>query len=289
MSKLKPLAELSPHPGRPSPFALKMLRRWVRPITRLAFRPTLEGDEHLPKDRPFLLIANHSAGKGMAELLSFAALYPEQVGTEQPLAGYALSAGFDIWPLSAVHKELGSVPSTYKHAYEALEQGVPLLIFPGGDHETLRPIWQVHTVDFNQRKGFLKIARKANVPIVPMGIRNGHWTAPVLLRSKLLTKFAVIPTLIGLKRWCISLLGVIGSIAIAFVPLSLWARILLIWFWLSTPLMLAPFIPASLYFRIGKPIEVDELFNPNLNEEQSLQQAYDKVVGSIQELVSREA
>ncbi len=287
MKKRKSLKELSPHAGRPSSRALRWLRRWVRPWTRIAFRPTLLGQENLPKDRPFLLVANHSGGVGLAELMSFAALFPEQVGTERPLAGFALAIGFDFWPMSSIHRELGSVPSTYEHAYEALEQDVSLLVFPGGDFETLRPIWHVHKVDFNQRKGFLRIARKANVAIVPMGIRNGHWTAPVLFRSTWLTRLAIIPMTMGLKRWGVTLLGVLGAIALAFLPINVWLRAFLVWLWLSTPLMMLPFIPATLRFRIGSPLETDELFDKNLPEDQSLQQGYDKVVETIQALVNQ--
>jgi 1-acyl-sn-glycerol-3-phosphate acyltransferase len=55
-----------------------------------------------------------------------------------------------------------------------------VLIFPGGDHEAFRPVWQAYRVDMANRKGFLRIARRAWVPIVPLGIRGSQFALPIL-------------------------------------------------------------------------------------------------------------
>jgi 1-acyl-sn-glycerol-3-phosphate acyltransferase len=184
-------------PGVVSERAAAIAKRLVAPIVRACFRPTLEGSDNLPRDTPYLLVANHSAGVGLAELASLATLWLQHFGTSRPLAGFALPIGFALWPISALHRAIGSVPSTYAAAHHALSKGVPILVFPGGDHESLKPIWHVHRVDFCGRVGFLRIARDAGVPIVPLGIRNGAWTAPILLRSKLLATLLVTPRLMG--------------------------------------------------------------------------------------------
>ena len=168
-------------PGQLSPGLVRLSQRVVLPLVRLLFRPTLEGVGNLPRDRPFLLVANHSAGIGLAEIVSFFALYVRDAGADRPLAGFALPLGFHLPPLSLVLRAAGAIPSSFEAAASTLASGVPILVFPGGDHETLRPIWQAHRVDFGGRTGFLKIAREHGVPIAPMGIRGSHFTAPVLL------------------------------------------------------------------------------------------------------------
>jgi len=269
-------------PGQPSQGAVRFLKRVLRPVLAVVFRPTLEGLENLPAEGPCLLVGNHSAGIGLAELSCFAALYASEFGTRRPLAGFALPIGFRVWPLAAVHRLLGSVPSTYEGADEALSAGVPLLVFPGGDHETLRPVWQANRVDFGGRRGFLRIARKADVPVVPMGIHGGHYTAPILLRSKALAWALVVPRLLGVKRWGISLLGIIVAGLILAAPLVWPVRLLLVWLWLGSPLIFLPIVPWRIRFRIGRPLPPEELFQP---DDDDLAEALARVEAEVQKLV----
>jgi len=271
-------------PGRASDRFVRFLKGPAHAIIALLFRPTLEGWEHLPTDKPFLLVANHSAGLGLAELASFAVLYAGQFGNERPLAGFAHPLGFRFWPVTALHAELGTVPSTYEDAYRALEQGVPLLVFPGGDHETMRPIWQANRVDFGDRRGFLKIARTTRIPIVPMGIQGSHYTAPILFRARALAWIFILPRLLGVKRWCVSLLGLSGAILLSLLPIDLMWRLILAFIWLTSPLIFTPIIPWKIRFQIGAPIQPEELFAED-EEEEDLSDALARVEGSIQRLV----
>lgn len=269
--------------GAPTPRAVAFFSRFIRPVVAALFRPTLEGVEHLPPSGPFLLVSNHSAGLAIAEILSFGALYLERVGPARRLAGFAHPIGFQAWPTKQIHQELGSIPSTYEAALDALARGVPVLVFPGGDHESLRPLWQAHRVDFGGRVGFLRIAQRAGVPIVPMGIRGSHFTVPILWRSRALATLLLLPRLVwGGKRWALSLLGLLGSVAIALTPLPLVARAALIFLWLGTPLTMLPIIPATIRMRIGRPLAVSELFE---GEDPALEKALARVETAVQALV----
>lgn len=276
-------------PGVPAPSMVLAVRRYLEPVVRICHRPTLTGTEHLPRQGPFMLVANHSGGLGIAEITSFLALYLRDVGPDRPLAGFAHPVGFRVFPLSRALRSLGAIPSTYGAAEKALATGVPILVFPGGDHETLRPLWQAHRVDFGGRLGFLRIARAAGVPIVPMGIRGGHFTAPVLLRSKTLATALVAPRVLGSKRWAISLLGVIGAVLIALIaPVSWPIKAGLVWLWLGSPLVFTPWIPWTLRMRIGAPIPASELFGGGADsDDDELRAALDRVQSAVQALVDR--
>jgi 1-acyl-sn-glycerol-3-phosphate acyltransferase len=179
--------------GRLSPGMAWLLRRVIGPAVRFFHRPTLVGAERLPPG-PYLLVANHSGGMDASELFSFAQLWLARFGEERPLAGFAHPFGFGIWPLSTVMRSLGTIPSTYEHARDALARGVPLLCFPGGDYEITRPIWQAHRVQFGGRVGYLKVARAARVPVVPMGgSASGSLSGHLLAWAWLASPFPLFP------------------------------------------------------------------------------------------------
>jgi 1-acyl-sn-glycerol-3-phosphate acyltransferase len=268
------------NPGQVSPRFAGLIARFLLPLVRLLWRPTLTGTDHLPSG-PFLLVANHSAGVGFAELHCFAALYLHQVGAKRPLAGFALPIGFAVWPLSAIHRELGTIPSSYQAAAATLAQGVPILVFPGGDHESLQPIWHANRVDFARRLGFLKIARAAHVPIVPLGIRGGAMTAPLLWRANWLATLLVQPRLMGVKRWAISVLGLLGAVALAvWLPWSWPVRALCVWLWLGSPLTFLPWLPWTLRLRIGPALAPEALFGAG--DDARLPDALAKVQAAVQ-------
>jgi 1-acyl-sn-glycerol-3-phosphate acyltransferase len=248
-------------PGVIAPWVSRVSNSMLYPLVRLLFRARLRGIENLPHDKPFLLVANHSAGAGIAEIMSFIALYLRHAGSQRRLAGFALPQGFSVFPLSLLLRSIGAIPSTYDAAQQTVGQGVPILIFPGGDHETMRPVWQANRVDFGGRTGFLKIARDAGVPIVPLGIHGSHYTCPVFLRAQWLAWALVVPRLIGLKRWGISLTGLLGAVAIfACVPLAIEWRALIAWLWLGSPLVFLPIVPWRITMTIGAAIEPEQLY-----------------------------
>lgn len=268
---------------------LKVMLATVGRWATVFHRPAFEDAHHVPTDRPFLLVANHSGGLALSEIGCFVKLYIEQFGVETPLAGMAHPFGFVLWPYKIFINGLGAIPSTYAAAVGALEAGVPVLVFPGGDYEAARPVWQAGVVDFNNRRGFLKIARQANVPIVPLGIRGSHISVPILWRSRhLLPKLLVLPTLLGLKRFPLTFVGLAGLLAMgATLPVHVgWAgTAAVMWAWMCSPFPLLPIVPSSIRLRFGAPIEPEVLFEAG---DASLDKAYETVIGTIQGLVDAE-
>jgi 1-acyl-sn-glycerol-3-phosphate acyltransferase len=274
------------HPGVVEPRARQRWLRYVRPLVRLAFRPRFEGVENLPSKGPYLLVSNHS-GAGNAEIMSLVIFFLERHETIGPIAAMVHPLSFKAWPHGTWMRRLGAIPSTYAAAEAALTQGVSVLVMPGGDHEAQRPIWQANRVDLAGRKGFLRIARKAKVPIVPMGIRGSHFTAPILWRSDfVLPRILIVPSLLGMKRYALTLAGAIGVIFLAVwnPAQNLWLTLLLAWLWLVLPFATLPWIPWSIRVRIGKPIPSEDLFPDD--EDTTLDQAYDRVESDVQALVS---
>ncbi len=274
-------------PGRADEATASVFRRWIGPIVRTAYRPTFEGVHNLPETGAYLLVANHSAGLGLAEIGAFIVSWLERFGTSRPIAGMAHVFAFAAFPTSRLLPAIGAIPSTRSHVESALRAGVPILAFPGGDHETLRPLWQAHRVDLGGRKGFLKIARAAGVPIIPMGIRGSHFTAPVLFRiPRVLTPLLVFPLLAGASRWSVSLLAFVGVALVLVLGHRLGAafQAALCWVIIGSPLGFLPWFPAKIRMRIGAPMPSSSLF-PAGDGDEDLDAAYARVVGALQALV----
>ena len=264
--------------------AQRLVTRWLTPCVKFLFRPRSVGWENLPSEGPFMLVTNHAAGIGLAELLSLLSLWNEKYGGAKPLAGFAHPLGFHLSGFREFHREVGSIPSTYSAGVRALKSDISIVVFPGGDHESLKPVWQNNKVDWNGRQGFLRMAREANVPVVPMGIRNGALTAPILWRSHWMARFFVLPKALGFKRFGISLLGILGAIGmITSLPEYPFVAGFLAWAWLGSPLSYLPIFPASLTFSVGAPLEPDVLFGEK--GEHSLDDALKTVEGAVQGLV----
>ncbi len=210
--------ELPERIGQPTPLAVRVLSGVVYRLVRVLHRATAEGFENLPETGAYLLVANHPPCTGSGEFFSFMAHWAKRFGGTRPLTGFVHTVGYDKWPLSWGFAQIGAIPSTHAAGDAALARGVPIAVFPGGDHEALQPFWDRH-VDFNGREGFLRMARKAGVPIVPMGITGQG--APVIWRSRILSYVCIWPRLFGVKRYALSVLGLAGAIAIGFaVPLA---------------------------------------------------------------------
>ncbi len=272
-------------PGRPTPAVAWALRRVVGPVLRLLYRPAFEHLERLPASGPFLLVANHS-GAGQAESVCLALLWLDH-HPDRPLVAFAHPLGFHLPVVGWFLRSVGAVPSTRAHALAALRAGLPVLVFPGGDHEAFRPLWEASRVDFGGRRGFLGLARDAGVPVVPLGIRGSHHTVPILQRSRLLPWLTLWPRLLGLKRLPLTVLLVLQAAAVAVVAgpaLGPLPTLGLVWASLHNPIAyLLPILPGRIRYAFGAPLVPEALFGPD--DPDPLPRAYAAVEGAVQGLV----
>lgn len=273
-----------PNPGRPDPRSAQRWLRYLGPIVRLAFRPALENAENAPPEGGYLLVANHS-GLGNPDIACLIVGFLDRPGARFP-AAMVHPVSFNSWPAGGWMARLGAIPSTYDAALAALSRGVPVLVFPGGDIDATRPVWRARRVDFGGRQGFLKIARAAKVPIVPMGIRGSHFAAPILFRSEILSTLLVFPRLTGVRQFPVTLLGVLGAVGlVALGPSIGWLLAsILATLWIVLPLAQIPWIPWTVRMRLGEPIRHEDLFPDE--SEATLRRAYDRVVGAVEDLVN---
>jgi 1-acyl-sn-glycerol-3-phosphate acyltransferase len=102
-------------------------------------------------------------------------------------------------------RKYGTVAASPDNARKALASGAALLVYPGGDYEVHRPIWEGNKVDFDGRKGFIRLALEHDVPMVPVVSIGGQETSLFLSRGEHLAKLLQLDKLFRLKVLPISL------------------------------------------------------------------------------------
>ena len=91
-------------------------------------------------------------------------------------------------PCMGLIRRYGVVPASHDNARAAFKLGAPVLVYPGGDHETFRPSWHSDRIEFDGRQGFVRLALEENVPIVPVVAIGGQETALFLTRGQRVAK-----------------------------------------------------------------------------------------------------
>ncbi|MEZ5122546.1 MAG: 1-acyl-sn-glycerol-3-phosphate acyltransferase [Solirubrobacterales bacterium] len=173
-------------------------------LSSLWFRAEVRGLGHIPDHGPVLLVGNHSGGNVTPDTGVFALAFSAYFGVERPF--YQLAHNLVVaWPGLGFLRRLGTVAASPENAEAALRAGAALLVYPGGDHEVHRPTWESARIDFAGRRGFVRLALDAGVPIVPVVSIGGQETALFLSRGDALARLLRLDRLLRLKVLPISL------------------------------------------------------------------------------------
>jgi 1-acyl-sn-glycerol-3-phosphate acyltransferase len=177
-------------------------RLWL--LASLYFRGEVRGLGNIPETGPVLLVGNHSGGNLTPDTGVFTLAFHAYFGVERRFYQLAHNLVLSMPGLGMLRK-YGTVAASPQNARKALESGAALLVYPGGDYEVHRPIWEGNRVDFDGRKGFIKLALEHDVPIVPVVAIGGQETSVFLSRGETLARLLALDRLFRLKVLPISL------------------------------------------------------------------------------------
>jgi 1-acyl-sn-glycerol-3-phosphate acyltransferase len=173
-------------------------------LASLYFRADVRGLGNIPEEGPVLLVGNHSGGNITPDTHVFTVAFSTYFGVERRFHQLAHNLVLSM-PWLASLRRYGTVAATPENAERALDVGAALLVYPGGDYEVHRPSWESARVDFGGRKGFIRLAQRKGVPLVPVVAIGGQETALFLSRGERLARLLGLDRMFRLKVLPVSL------------------------------------------------------------------------------------
>lgn len=177
-------------------------RLWL--LSSLYFRGEVRGLGNVPETGPVLLVGNHSGGNLTPDTGIFTLAFSTYFGVERRFYQLAHNLVLSMPGLGFLRR-FGAVAASHENAEKALRSGAALLVYPGGDHEVHRPVWERNRIDFAGRMGFVRLALDHDVPIVPVVAIGGQETSLFLSRGTTLARLLALDRLFRLDVLPISL------------------------------------------------------------------------------------
>ncbi|MEI8257254.1 MAG: 1-acyl-sn-glycerol-3-phosphate acyltransferase, partial [Deltaproteobacteria bacterium] len=178
------------------------------------------GLERIPQG-PALYVGNHSGGLITPDTFLFGAAVYRAHGLDG--LPYGLGHEFAI-SLPLVHQlvvPLGAVRAGHESARGVFSRGNKALVYPGGDYDAMRPFRHRNRVVFGGRRGYIRLALREGVPIVPVVTAGAHAGFVVIDDGRWLAKLIRADRFLRIKVWPITLClpwGLVVGPGLFYVP-----------------------------------------------------------------------
>jgi 1-acyl-sn-glycerol-3-phosphate acyltransferase len=180
---------------RRDPQLIRALLPVVRTLNQRYLQLRRDGIEHIPRE-PALFVSNHNGGISGPDLACTMGTLWDVLGVDAPL--YALAHDFAMRQFTSfgrVLQKVGCIRACPENATRVLTSGGQALVYPSGDLEAYRHSRQRDEIVLGARTGFVRIAQRAGVPIVPIVAQGAHRSAYIFDDG------AWIARAVGLHRW----------------------------------------------------------------------------------------
>jgi 1-acyl-sn-glycerol-3-phosphate acyltransferase len=229
-----------------------LVRRLYGPMYERWFRVEWEGLEHIPEEGGALLVSNHAGA-----IPSDAPAIMHGIETELGRPVYGLAEHlFKAMPvLGTLWSRTGGVAAHPDNAYRLLHDEQQLaLVFPEGTKGTGKHVSDRYRLARFGRGGFVAIAMRAGVPVIPIAVVGAEESMPILWSSRRLAKILNVP----------------------YVPLT--ANMLVF-----GPLGLLGYFPAKFRIRVLPPVHFDVPPGEDRYSRARVMEASESIRGQIQE------
>lgn len=161
------------------------------PIYSKWFRAEWEGLEHIPTDGGALLVSNHAGAVPSDAPVIMHGVEKELGRPVYTMAEYLFRA---LPVVGTLWARLGGLPAHPDNAYRLLhDDGQLALVFPEGTKATSKLYRDRYKLHRFGRGGFVHIAMRSGVPIVPLAVMGSEEAMPMVARLPRLARLMNLP------------------------------------------------------------------------------------------------
>jgi 1-acyl-sn-glycerol-3-phosphate acyltransferase len=175
----------------------------VGPLLDVWFQPEIRGLERIPSG-PALLVGNHNGGTMSPDsfVLGVALFRAHGVESVPYWLGHDMLVNL---PLFRHVVPLGVVRASSAMARNLFRAGRKVLVYPGGEQETLRTWGERDRIVFAGRTGYIRLALRERVPVVPIVVAGAHEVFVVLGGGEALARLLLTKLLFRVNTWPLTL------------------------------------------------------------------------------------
>ncbi len=176
---------------RPTAEEIAVARVLLEPW-RLLTAPVFRGVEHVPTDRPFLLVGNHTLMGVLDVPLMLLGLHERTGVLVRPLGDH-IHFRIPVW--RDLLARFGTVDGTRENCAALMRAGESILVFPGGAREVFKHKGEQYHLIWKNRTGFAALAIAHHYPIVPVAAVGAEECYDILVDSDEMRHSALGPVL----------------------------------------------------------------------------------------------
>jgi 1-acyl-sn-glycerol-3-phosphate acyltransferase len=176
---------------RPTDDEIAVARVLLEPW-RLLTSPAFYGVEHVPRDRPFLLVGNHTL-MGVLDVPLMVLGLHERTGVFVRSLGDHVHFRVPVW--RDLLARFGTIDGTRQNCEALMRAGESILVFPGGAREVFKHKGEQYHLIWKNRTGFAALAIAHGYPIVPFAAVGAEECYDILIDSDEMRQSPVGPLL----------------------------------------------------------------------------------------------
>jgi 1-acyl-sn-glycerol-3-phosphate acyltransferase len=170
------------------------------PLIDFWFRMEVDGWEHIPP-APTLLVGIHSGAPFVWDAWTVGIHWWRRFGRTRPVHGTAHDALMTTPGVGAYFRKMGVLPAAPDSISAALAAGRDVLLWPGGEIDSLRPWTKRDEAILGGRMGFVRLAIRSGVPITPIATVGGPDAMPVIASGRKLASWLQLDKVARLKMF----------------------------------------------------------------------------------------